>query len=452
MKTIFITISRGSLIRNFFQTGFISKILRNNIRVVVLSPHYKDKQIFEKFYHKNLFFEPLIAGETTKLYNVLMEFYRGIIFSNTVIARYKYKYTGRPPRKILYYPRIIFFYFFRFFPGVKAIIRKLDFALFPQKQHDYLFKKYKPDLVFVTDFMNNADVGVLKSAKRYKVRTYGMPKSWDNFPKSLFRVKTDKIFVWGDFCKDCAIKYQNYNKDEIVITGVLQFDYYKKDNLMSREEFCESIGLDKNKKIIFYGSTGARCQHEYEYVDLLLEFINIENINAQILIRPHLGHRDDDKKFDRYKNVKNIAIYKNKQNMKFKDTWDISDDHLKYLYNSIYHSDVSINIASTLTLDSVAIGTPVININFDATKKDIDNSVFRFYETDYTGPVTKFGGTWLVKSRDEYFKALKNIIVGNKTKTELLEKMKRYFLYKNDNHACDRLAKNIINALNNMRM
>jgi hypothetical protein len=448
MKTLFITISRGSLIRNFFQTGIISKILEKGIKVVVLTPQHKEREIFAKYTHKNLFFEPLIVGKVSFLDTVLMEFGKGVIYGKTVLTRYRYRFAGKSPNKILYFPRVFFFFFFRFFPSIKTIIRKIGLTFFPQKQHDYLFKKYNPDLLFVTDYMDIADVSVMKSAKRFGVKSAGMPKSWDNLSKNLFRVKSDKIFVWGEFGKIEAVKYQDFKEKDVVVAGVPQFDFYKNENVMSRGDFCESLGLDKEKEIIFYGSTGPHCDNEFEYVDLLLEFIEKEKTDAQILIRPHLAYVDDDKKFEKFKNNANVVIYKNKQNLELRDRWDLSDDHLKYLFNSIYHAEVSINIASTLTLDSLAIGTPVINIDFDTKKKDTNDSVHRFYKTNYTGTVTKFGGTWLTKSREEFSENLKKILIDNENRRDIRKKMIHFFLNKNDNHAGDRVVENIVKFIN----
>lgn len=448
MKTIFFTISRGSLIRNFFQSGIITKILDNDIKVVVLTPQYDEKEIFVKYAHKNLFFEPLIMDKPSRVDAILAEFSRGVIYSKTVLTYYKYRIASRSPSKVLYYPRIIFFFFFRFFPGIKTIIRAIGFRFYPQKEHDHLFEKYDPDLVFITDYAEIADIGVLKSAKRYKVKTAGLIKSWDNLSKFLFRMKTDRIFTWGEFCKRYAIKYQCYKKNEISVVGVPQFDYYKKDNILDRGSFCKKFGFDSNKKIIFYGSTGSPCDYEAEYVDLILEFLKKEKLDHQILIRPHIGYVDDHKKFEKYKDQKGVAIDRGKQNLSLRDNWDISDDHLKYLYNSIYHSDVSINIASTLTFDSIAIGTPVINIFFDSKKRELNDSVTRFYKTNYISEVAKFNGAWIADSKENYFKALKEILVDKKTKKENVEKMIKYFLHKNDNHTGDRLVAGIIGILN----
>ncbi|OFZ15545.1 MAG: hypothetical protein A3D92_05875 [Bacteroidetes bacterium RIFCSPHIGHO2_02_FULL_44_7] len=451
MKTIFITMSKGALIRNYFKTGFMAKLLERGVRVVVLSPFYQDEEIFGAYRGDHIHFEPLFFTKMSKLGLFVdalwLEFGKGVVYSSTVLAHYKYLarhqhgYTGKKPKKFLYYPRIAFFFLFRFFPGIKILLRKIHFLLFPQREHDHLFKKYHPDLVFITDFVDSMDVGVCKSAQRYGVPTAGMAKSWDNFSKSLFRVKTNALFVWGEFARQQALNYQGFYADEITPVGGLQFDYYRPENTVNREEFCRELGLDKDKQIVFYGSTGLRCWTEYEYIDLILDIIKSEGIQAQLLIRPHLAHPGDEKKFDRYLGRDDIVIYRGQRNTHLPDNWDLSDDHLRHIYNSIYHAAVSVNIASTLTLDSIAVGTPVINISFDVSKRAMADSVLRFYKTDYTGAVARFGGSWLTRSPEEFRRTFIKILSGKADKKEMVEKMRQYFLYKTDGCAGERLVK-----------
>jgi len=61
-----------------------------------------------------------------------------------------------------------------------------------------LFNKYKPDLVFLPDVHSIQDVTVLREAKRQKIKTIGMPGSWDHFPKRFEPLRVDKLMVWNE--------------------------------------------------------------------------------------------------------------------------------------------------------------------------------------------------------------------------------------------------------------
>ncbi|MCK4553905.1 CDP-glycerol glycerophosphotransferase family protein [Candidatus Parcubacteria bacterium] len=453
MKTIFITISRGSLIRNYFNSGVVSKILNKNCRAVILTPNYNDEELFKDFEHKNLIFEPLIRPKKVRSQKIMKELLKGATFNKTVHYLYKYKLDGKEPSKLLYVPRMIFFAPLRFVPGFKKFVRRLDFKINPQKEHDYLLEKYKPDLVFVTAAGCGVEAGLIKSAKRFKVKTVCAPKSWDNMSKALFNTKTDYLIVWSKFMKEQAIKFQDYKDKEVIIAGIPQFDYYaKEENLMSREDFCKKFNFNPDKKIILYGSNGVNRNYDYKYPEIIKKFIDGKKLeNIQVLVRPHLGYIGDREQFQHIDNYENFAVdTTDKQSDKFKDHWDISFNHLNNLFNSLYHADVCVNILSTLIFDATACGTPVVNIKFDVDKIDnFNKSVKRFYETDYADAITNSGGVNVANSEKEFLQILKNVLYNNKNKKEKSDKFIKYFMYKADGKSAQRIAESLVSIANN---
>lgn len=429
--------------RNFFRTGVISQLLENGNKVVVLTP-YCGHPVFNEFKHPNLYFEPLIESVNLKWNKFFIEMEKAAIFNKTVHIRYKYRITGRAPNRIIYFLRLFFLAPLRFAPGIKTLIRRLDFWVNPEIQHDYLFEKYRPDLVFST--AAGGDVSVIKSAKRYGVKSVDMPKSWDNLSKFLFNAKADYLIVWSEFMKKRAVEFQGYKEDEMIVTGVPQFDYYtKKEKLLSREEFCRQFDFDPKKKIIFYGSGGGRACREFDYIELLHYYLDNGLLkNVQVLVRPHMGYQGDAEKLAQAKNFNNFVVdATDTADAVFKDRWDTSEAHLNHLFNSLSHADVCVNIASTLTLDASACGTPVININFDV-KKDVDPhwSTKRAYKTDYVDAIVKSGGTWMAESEEKFLEYLRGILEENFCLEKKKERasMVDYFLYKLDGRAAERIA------------
>lgn len=453
-KTIFITIARGSLVRNFFHTGIIKKLLDAECKVVILTQNYQDDKIFGEYQHVNLKLEPLIETKKIIAEVFIRELLKGAAFNQTVRFLHKYRLLGTPPRRILYLPRLIFIAPLRFLPGFRRFIRWIDFKLNPQREHDYLFEKYKPDLVFSTCINGYTDSGVLKSAKRFGIKTVGMPKSWDNLSKILFNFKADYLIVWNQFMKVQAVRLQGYKGEEIVVTGVPQFDFYhKKDYLLDREDFCKCLGLDPRKKIILYGSTGGGkyLANEADYVELIQKFIMQGKIEGvQVLVRPHLGYIDDVEKFRHLESHRDFFVDRSdKQNLKFKDYWDPSLQHVVHLYNSLHHAAVCINIASTLTLDAVSCGIPVINIDFDIEKCEFDDSIRRFYSTDYISALMETKGSWHVKSVDEYLIALQAVLLQKNENAVDTHRIVDQFLFKNDGQTSERLSAFLLSLMKN---
>jgi len=443
-KTLIMTIQRGIIVRNFFHSGVVEKLIEKGFRIVALVPHYWDDDAIKEIKREGIVFERPPKSPRQRLKRLLDEFSKGVIFNDTVHVRYLYRFAGNKPNRLFYIIRMVCFVPLKFAPGFKDFLRYLERIMYPQRECDYLFSKYKPDLVFNT--AAGQDFSLMKSARRYNVPTIEMPKSWDNSSKLLYRTKADYVFAWGPFMGGQLYRYQGYKPNEIIITGTPQFDFYvKKKHLLNIEEFCRKHNFNPSKKIILYVSTGGDCCDEVDYIKLLKRYIENGDLkNVQVLIRPHLKYRGDMERFLSFEKYENFAIDKSdKQNSTLRDNWDTSINHISNLFNSLYHADICINIGSTIILDAAACGTPSININFDINKNvSPHRSTKRLYMSDYMKAATNTGGTLLINSEGEFLFGLKHILERGNTDTlkEKREKLISYIMYKNDGMAAERIT------------
>jgi len=451
MKTIMIAMpGKGYLVRNFFHTGIISRLLDEGIKVVMVTEKSDDLEPFKEYLHVNLIFEEFQAGGERRFARFMDELCRGAIYNKTVDTYYRYRFISDTIPNPLYYPiRILIFAPLKYIPGSKKFIRWVDAKINPQNAHDALVKKYRPDVVF--NMATRSDRGIVKSANRLGVKTIDMPKTWDNPSKILFHTKADHIIVWSPFMYDQVIENQDYSPEEVIVTGIPQFDFYdRKDGLLSREEFCKKNGLDPSKKIILYASAGRVYCDDIGYVEKTKQLMRDGYIkNAQILVRPHFGYKGESERFLSLEDDEVVVDKSHTQSTRFSDLWDSSKEHIYHLYNTLYHADVCVNIASTMTLDATACNTPVININFDLSKSvSPHNSTKRLYKFDYTKEVMETGGTWYTRSQEEYLKALQDVLKEGKRKEEGTKRMIEHFMYKVDGKSAQRLANTLIKLAN----
>ena len=447
MKTIFITISRGSLIRNFFHTDVVSQLLEKGLQLVVLTPFYKTPEIFPEHNHPHLILEPLIETSNLKWNKFFIELEKGAVFNRTVYTRFRYRVSGARPSRVFFIPRLLLLAPLGFIPFFKKFLRWIDFKINSENQHDYLLKKYKPDLVFST--AAGGDVSIIKGARRFGIKSVVMPKSWDNLSKLLFNEKADYMIVWSEFMKRQAMKFQDYRNNQIIVTGGPQFDYYTHtEKLLTREVFCKRFNFDPRKKIILYGSSGGNeCCDELAYLELLYEFIKDGTLpDTQVLVRPHLGYLGDADRFLKTELYPGFTVDRtDKPDHKFRDHWDPSESHLNNLFNSLHHADVCVNVASTLTLDAIACGTPTINLAFDVFEGlDPHRSVKRLYQFDYIKALVGVGGVWVTRDKAEFFNALKDTLFAGRKKQEGTDRMIEHFLYRVDGQSATRIARTLI--------
>lgn len=454
-KTILITISRGGTARNILKTDVFKILKESGYRIVILTPAYKDERFLQEFSAPGVYFENLIEPEWTLLDRLLVGLHKGLIYNHSIELWDKYGYMESPNiwrhriKKAILLPlsRIKI---------LRRIARWADRIFIKDRYYGNIFDKYRPDLVFSTSVMEDADAFVLKQAQSRKIFTVGMAKSWDNTSKMSFRVKTDKLIAWSQYVKDESIKFQGYEDKDIIVCGIPQFDFYVGDKLkMPREEFFSSIGADPGKKLIFFGSSGGKaCPNDAEIVEIISNAINSHEIkyDCQVFVRPHFIYSNDEERFEYLRNNKNIVLDTGyERSPVFRDKFDYSDQQTKKLFNILYYSDIVITIGSTLNLDAAAFDKPTINVNFDGYKeRPLKDSVRKWYLSEYLRAVIKQNGSALVGNEDELTRAINGYLDDPKIKSEGREKLKNYFCHKIDGQSGERIARAILELIKNL--
>jgi hypothetical protein len=114
----------------------------------------------------------------------------------------------------------------------------------------------------------------------------------------------------------------------------------------------------------------------------------------------------------------------------------------------MYHADVVVNIASTLTLDAIACGTPAININFDVRENVSEHwSTKRLFLSDYIQEIIHQDASWLVESKEEFLKILKHVLYERgalQEKESGREKIVDRLMYKLDGRAGECLTSSLL--------
>ncbi len=120
-----------------------------------------------------------------------------------------------------------------------------------------VFEKYKPAIVLTTTTGRDVvDRPILAVAREQKIKTCTFIESWDNIWKMARlrreQVIPDHIIVWNQIMKDHLLKeFPEINADSVSVTGAPRLDYFQhKDNIPSREELFEYLGLDPRKKLL----------------------------------------------------------------------------------------------------------------------------------------------------------------------------------------------------------
>lgn len=453
MKTILLTISRGVLARNILQTDVFDLLKKSGHRIVILTPAYRDERFLKEFSAPNVFFENLIEPSWTRRDRLFVGIQKALVYNSSTAMRDRYGiYNPKEGSMLKYALKKIIFWPLSRLGSLKDVVRWFDARFVKDRYHTALFDRYQPDVVFAASVMDDGDVYVLKQARARRIPTVGAVKSWDNISKMTFRVKTDKILVWGGYSRDEVRRFQRYREDEIVVCGVPQFDFYAGagSRVLPRGEFCARLGIPPERRIIMFASCGKLTQKDGEVAALIADAIRCGTIeNAHLLLRPHFAYKDDEKKFTALDGAANVLIDKEYVRSEiFRDRWDYSRAQIERYTNIIAHATLVIVTGSTVGLDAAAFDKPVINIAFDGTSSvPFAQSIARGYLSEHNNAVLKTGGTWLVRSSVELLTAIQEYFKNPQLHADGRKRLKEYFCHQIDGRAGERMAREILKML-----
>lgn len=334
------------------------------------------------------------------------------------------------------------------FNFLKKLTRKIDLMTYKNEGIASFFDKYNPDLVFSTAILSEMDYDVLKEAQKRHVKTVSMPKSWDNLSRLLFRVEPDLFLVQNKNMKKETVKYQAIGHQKIKIVGFPQFDIYKEDVLVSKEEFCTKKNLDPGLPILFLGSEGLWSMGDEKiFEDIVLCRERGEITDCNIVIRPHFSTAHQNK-YERLRLYKNIFIDDNfRKSDFFGDRWDPTREDQINLTNLLYHCNALITFASTLTLDIACFNKPVIAAAYGVNFKDGKDISLSVYRNGHYKQVLETGVPILVYSKEDLAAAINQSFKDPYTRQKEVGTLKENMCGVLDGKSGERIARTISDYL-----
>jgi hypothetical protein len=274
-----------------------------------------------------------------------------------------------------------------------------------------LFKEMKPSVLFCSHQRPSAIVPPVLAAKSLGIPTATFIFSWDNLTsKGRIAAPFDHYLVWSDLMRDEMLRfYPDVTPERVHIVGTPQFDPYADNNLLlSREEFFEHAHADPSRPLICYsGGDSYTCPEDQEHVRVLMELIRNGAIkgNPQVLLRP--APVDSGKRYDEVRKMYPELIYSPPAWAHTRPgDWSRSvplPEDVQFLANLTHHSDLNINMGSTMTLDFAIHDKPVVNVAFNVVSPPPHGlPLWEFINLfDHYRPVFEFGTSRSARSAEE---------------------------------------------------
>ncbi|MFV8440704.1 UDP-glycosyltransferase [Flavobacterium sp. LB2P44] len=270
-----------------------------------------------------------------------------------------------------------------FFSSKKGLNKVRKLILTNERKTNYYqnclitLQEEKPTMIFCTNQRISSAIAPLLAAQDLKIPTATFIFSWDNLPKGTMVIETDYYFVWSDQMKKELLYYYPYiNEKQIIITGTPQFEnHFDKDSIESKESFFKNNNLDFNKKYLcFSGDDITTSPDDPAYLKDFVEAITLLNNkgnNLGIIFRRCPVDISDryDVILAKYKDVV-VEIAPKWENIN--NSWNSilpTKDDLILLSNTVAHSELVVNLGSSMVFDYASHCKPCAYFNYNQKKR-----------------------------------------------------------------------------------
>jgi len=272
----------------------------------------------------------------------------------------------------------------------------------------------KPDVIVVMDDRSSFGKAVVRTCDLVGVPTLIVQHGAHSDQPHYGPTYATKMSVYGNFTRRVLVK-KGVSPEKIVLTGAPQWDELILEQGIPRERFCRQMGLVKNKGIILL-STAIVFDRDVGK-KLVAGVINAvrEFPQMQLLIRAHPSQSEP------------VSLYK-----AIADEIGVSDVVVfkkPHDYDSIRACDILITQYSTVAIDAMIAGKPVITINLTNGPDPM--------------PYAESGAAIGVYRAEDIAPAIRSILTDPSVQQRLAQGRKRFLcehLYKADGKASRRVA------------
>ena len=402
MKRLGFTITDGWAFRFLFTTGFYKKLIRNHRLTLICSSYYYNliSNDFEligdqvtllklEFSKKNFFFIAIP--------------FLNFLFSNSryfEIRKFHILKNNCLSRQFLFFIKLIIMRFINIELFYKYICKiKLNKPFIIEDEIDEIF--------FLSPYLKEEIALSLCFSEDNTKLCFVLP-SWDNIYKYYTFKHYDSYLVWGESQQFFLKNILNINSP-IYLKGPISqyvFNNYKMSDSYKNLLKPSSSSSSSSVNLLYCTITSRNFPNEVSFVKNLINKINSNEYgkDCHLAIRLHPAEKD----LDIYRKLvsKKVSLSYAKGVISLAN-WDVSDNFFSDQIDDLIKSDIVICVASTITLDAIMLGRPVINF-----KPRILNGKVDYYDFEHYRSITNSNELEIVENMNELDCTIKKILRG----------------------------------------
>jgi len=368
------------------QTDLLGKLVRSGKRVAIIAPDKNDQnlvqyalksgvELYEFNPSSNFWSANYAKGRMYFLENIRNNtaLYEKHIYA-TEYTKYRHIWGWILPRVLMVVHDVK-----ESIPAVKRWYQKREKKQLKSAEAMSILNLIDPKVVVSTYPVNFREGMLLEAAKNQGRKTIIHLLSWDNIScKGHFPTLADEYIAWGPIMQEELQRYYQVDKEKIHVCGVPHFDVH----LESRKNpdphpYLRELGLDPRKPYLLFGMSSPRfAPREIDIVEWLAKEIDKNTFGAemQLVVRPHpqnvQGGMADESWLSRLKDLKRSRVAVDFPDLVESNMpWSMQDKDMIRLSHLLAGCSISLNSGSTLSIDALMCGVPVILTSFDGDEK-----------------------------------------------------------------------------------
>lgn len=321
----------------------------------------------------------------------------------------------------------------------------------PDPYHQKAFQHLNPDVVVTaTAGVVVSDIRMIRRARAAGVPSVTFTQGWDNLTsKTIVGARPDDLIVWNERMQEEAVELHEFTASQIAVAGPPHFDpYFRRTGWTDRPAFLRSLGLDPEKRIVLYATSPQRYfTDSIAVTDMLIQANEAGRFgpDVQLVIRLHpqviQGQDADDLgAWERFRGRVYLDMPRGATGL----AADYTPEGTAHIAQLLDASAVTINVASSISIDAAIFDTPVINLRFDAEPgRPYLKSVRRQYDTDHYKLVLKTWAVRLADSPEQLIDEVRRYLANPAHERVERANLVRALCYRTDGKAGERVAEAI---------
>jgi hypothetical protein len=437
-------ISHGFAARMILQTGLIDQLLDSGYNVAICCPDINDTNLKQLSENKGVELFDLYSdfhfdrnGNLTLLRMYVLE----DISQNVALLDKHQKQLQRKTRNPWKRIRPHLFYavheISKILPGIKERYMRWEEKKYFNFDLQEKLRRINPKVVVSTYPVSVLEGQVLLNVKELGIKSVIHLLSWDNIScKGRFLSNADKYISWGPIMTSELQEYYNINRCDIFESGVAHYDLHYQAKLRDVKPYLLNLGLDPKLPFLLFGmSSPYFAPNEIDIVEQLSKWIGEGRFNRkiQLIVRPHpqniAGNMADLSWLPRLKALKSEGVAVDFPELHNSNIpWSMQTDDMPKLSTLLAHSVVSINSCSTLSLDSLAVETPVILTSFDGhEEKDYWDSARRMVDFPHLKKMISYNAISVTYTFEELYTEIEGYMSStSKKENERAETLRKH--------------------------